>query len=73
MDGMAYSDGRLSSYATEAEIKATSVIYNIDIFVQNVRHRNHEWQLFSTELECNHERTFICLTNDENNLHYNFI
>ena len=30
---MTHHDGRSSSYATEAEIKATSAVYDIDIFV----------------------------------------
>ena len=40
---MQHHDGRVSSYATEAEIFATCNVYNIDIFVNNPSFPDHEW------------------------------
>ena len=49
---MAHSDGRSSSYATEAEIFATCHVYDIDVYVYKAENKNFEWQRFASEDKC---------------------
>ena len=73
MEQMTHYDGRLSSYATEAEIFATCSVYDIDIYVYKKENKNHEWQRFSPDEECLHQKEYMCLVNTSGPEHYDFI
>ena len=69
---MSAHDGRLASYATEAEIVATCAIFNLELFVKKSSNKNFEWQRFSTNIDdCLHHKPFACLVNSA--LHYNLM
>ena len=46
LENMMRSDGHTNTWATEAEILATSEAYKCDIFVLREQYRNTGWQKF---------------------------
>ena len=65
LENMMRSDGHTNSWATEAEILATSKSYKI-IFVLREQYRNTGWQKFSFDKECNHNKKTIKILNTAN-------
>ena len=59
IEGMSRSNGSNDSWATEAEIIATSDCYDIDIFVYVQREKNSEWHIYTKDGKCHHERKYI--------------
>ena len=60
------SDGHTNTWATEAEILATSEAYKCDIFVLSEQYKNIGWQKFSFDKECNHNKKSIKILNTVN-------
>ena len=70
IDEMKQSDDRISSWASEAEIFATTHYLNTDIFVVTIINQESVGQQFSSG-ECNHDNPFISIEHTGN--HYNYI
>lgn len=68
---MSFEDGRLSSWATEAEIFAASSCFKVDIFVRLSDHTDAQWIRTSRSEACNHDNDFLCL--DYKNNHFNAV
>ena len=64
---MVRSDGHLNTWATEAEILATSEVYKCDVFVLKEQCINKRWQKFSFDKDCNHNKKLIKILNTANN------
>ena len=60
------SDGHTNTWATEAEILATSEAYKCDIFVLSEQYKIIGWQKFSFDKECNHNKKSIKILNTVN-------
>ena len=66
LENMMRSDGHTNTWATEAEILATSEDYKCDIFVLSERYKSIGWQKFSFDKECNHNKNLIKVLNTVN-------
>ena len=66
LENMMRSDGHTNTWATEAEILATSEAYKCDVFVQREQYINIGWQKFSFDKECNHNKKSIKILNTAN-------
>ena len=55
-----------NTWATEAEILATSEAYKCDVFVLREQYINIGWQKFSLDKECNHNKKSIKILNTAN-------
>ena len=71
VENMKKTDGRVSSWATEAEIYAAADTLKRDIFLMNQSLSNAQWLRFSAQAICSHEVPFIAIIYDSN--HYNHI
>ena len=60
------SDGLTNTWATEAEILATSEAYKCVVFVLREQYLNIGWQKFSFDKECNHNKKSIKILNTAN-------
>ena len=58
--------GHTNTWATEAEILATSEAYKCDGFVLREQYINIGWQKFSFDKECNHNKKSIKILNTAN-------
>ncbi|MEL7079663.1 MAG: endonuclease/exonuclease/phosphatase family protein, partial [Cyanobacteria bacterium J06582_2] len=67
---MSEINGRISSWATEAEIIASSEAFGADVFIKDTR-RNQEWLRYSRRLECDHNIRYITILYESN--HYSLI
>ncbi|MEL7079689.1 MAG: hypothetical protein AAGM46_27940, partial [Cyanobacteria bacterium J06582_2] len=68
---MARCSGNLLSWATDAEIMATSEHYKIDVFVRSKIGQTWNWYRYSIYENCEHSRGFITIQHENN--HYNLI
>ena len=66
LENMMRSDGHTNTWATEAEILATSEAYKCDVFVLREQYINIGWQKFSFDKECNHNKKSIKILNTAN-------
>ena len=66
LENMVRSDGHSDTWATEAEILATTEAYKCDVFVQSEQYINIGWQKFSLDNDCNHNKKAIKIVNTEN-------
>ncbi|MEL7079481.1 MAG: reverse transcriptase domain-containing protein, partial [Cyanobacteria bacterium J06582_2] len=71
INNMSRWDGDQLSWATDAEIMATSECYNLDVFVYGKIGQNWDWFKYSIYEECNHNRGFITIQYKDS--HYNLI
>ena len=71
IDGMKHSDGRIESWATEAEIIAASETYNIDIFVYREIGNDPDWHLYTKDRKCHHARKYVKILNERS--HYKLV
>ena len=71
VENMKKTDGRVSSWATEAEIYAAANILEHDIFIKNQSLSNAQWLCFSAQTICSHEVPFIAIIYESN--HYSHI
>ena len=71
IDNMKHIDGRISSYATEAEIYATTIAFSLDIFERNKTREECECLYSFNSDACSHDKPFIAITYE--NSHYNHI
>lgn len=62
-------DGSVDSWATEAEIIATSYRFDKDIFVKTIFNGQSQWQRYPPG-ECNHNKEFICVNYSSNHLNF---
>ena len=68
---MSRCSGGLLSWATDAEIMATSEHFNIDVYVRSKIGLNWNWYRYSIYEECDHRRGFITIQHE--NSHYNLL
>ena len=66
LENMVRSDGHSNTWATEAEILATSEAYKCDVFVLRDQYINTGWQKFSLDKDCNHNKKLIKILNTAN-------
>ena len=62
MKFMQLTDGRTSSWATEAEISAAARCFDINIFVNRRDGLSTEWLKLPLSEDCNHNKQFICIS-----------
>lgn len=62
-------DSSVASWATEAEIIATSYRFDKDIFVKTIFNGQSQWQRYPPG-ECNHNKEFICVNYSSNHLNF---
>ena len=59
VEGMSRSNGSNDSWATEAELIATSNFYDDDVYVYLHKEKNWEWHTYTKDGKCHHERKHI--------------
>ena len=71
LQDMESTGGAMSSWATEAEIYATTRVYKQDVFIRTKVLDNYEWARFSSNDVCDHTQPFITLAYANN--HFNYV
>ena len=68
---MKFTDGRIQSYGTLAEMYAASKLYNCDLFVYTKTGHEYMWNRVSHEIKCHHSKRFICIKHEGE--HFDFV
>jgi len=60
------SNGDSTSWATEAEILATSETYNIEIFIHTKTGQTNQWNRYSRNEHCDHNKPYTTIVHENN-------